>query len=85
MSAVELSGLLASGASLFITVIGGAMAWQKIMDRSDENKRRIEELECRCEDYDKFAAKIAAICTDLQWIKQAIDERRDKGGNNHRR
>lgn len=77
--------IMAHGLSAAATVIAGAMAWQKIKDRSDENKRRLEELECRCDDFAKFAERFATIANDIKWITKTLDELRKRGGTEHLR
>jgi len=74
---------MAHGLSMGAMVIAGAMAWQKIKDRSGENERRIEELENRCNTYDEFAERFATISNDIKWITKTIDERRKSGSTEH--
>ena len=83
MSAAETIGIVVSGMSLLTTVIGGAMGWQKIRDRSDENKRRIDNLEERSEVHDGLVTKLAVLGERLDWIKEELKRRRNGGGTEH--
>lgn len=77
--------LIANGLTIVGTIAVGAMAWQKIKDRSDENSRRIEELEKRCDAYDAFAERFATVSNDIKWITKTLDELRKRGSTEHLR
>lgn len=81
---LQLVALLISVLSPVGTVIAVAMAWQKLKDRSDENKRRIEKLESDGVCYEALATKLTALSTDIGWIKRDLDlYRRTNGGSGH--
>jgi len=77
MNTGEIVALLVSVSSLLTVIVGGAMAWQKIKDRSDENKRRIEELESRSECHDQLKGRLEVFANDLKWIGEELKRRRD--------
>lgn len=85
MNALEIVSLIISLVMLASVIIGFPMAWQKIKDRSDENRRRNEELAKRCDTYDAFAEKFATLSNDIKWITKTLDERRKNGGTEHLR
>jgi hypothetical protein len=76
--------LMAHGLSLGATIITGAVAWGKIHERIRTNHERISELESRCDHYDQFAERFAALSTDIKWIKEGLRESRTRGGDSHR-
>jgi hypothetical protein len=82
MNTGEIASLLVSMASLLTVIVGGAMAWQKIKDRSDENKRRIEELESRSECHDQLKVRLEVFATNVEWIREELNRRRD--GDSHK-
>lgn len=84
MSAIDIIGIVVSGISLLTTVIGGGMAWQKIKDRSDENRRRVDELERRIGAHDGLTTKLAVLAERLIWIQRQLGVR-NGGGTEHRK
>jgi hypothetical protein len=81
MNSGEIVALLISVVSLMSTIIGGAMAWQKIKDRSDENKRRIDELESRSECHDQLKVRLEVLANDIKWIGDEL--KRKRNGDSH--
>ena len=82
--------LMAHGLTVGAGIVAGAIAWGKLQEQhrahKDESKRRIEELEQRCEHYDQLIERFAALATDIRWIKEGLRERRSGGGDhNHGR
>lgn len=76
--------LTVSVVSLLSTIIIVATAWQKIKDRSDENKRRIEELESRSECHDQLKIRLEVLANDIKWIGDELKRKRN-GDSNHGR
>lgn len=70
---------MAHGLSLGATIITGAVAWGKIHERIRSSHERLSELESRCDHYDQFAERFAAISTDIKWIKQTLRDARGPG------
>jgi hypothetical protein len=74
--------IIANGATLLITMLGGAMAWQRVKDRCDENERRIEALEAQLACYEELYTKLAVLANDLQWIQKELVRRSNgRAGN----
>lgn len=90
MSVSESIGILVSGVSLMTTVVGGAMAWQKIKDRSSENAKRIcetderiDKLSERIDVHDGLVTKLAVLSERLEWIQKELSRRNGRGTGNH--
>jgi hypothetical protein len=77
--------LMAHGLSLGATLVTGAVAWGKIHERIRSSHERLSELEQRCDHYDQFAERFAAIQTDIKWIKEAIRAAAERGRRGNRR
>lgn len=80
--------ILSCGVTFLATLATGAMAWQKIKDRSDENSRRIEALEADSICNERLARQLDVLANDIKWIKKNPrlsrshgDDRQDDSGD----
>ncbi len=75
MNTGDIVALAMAVISLLSTFVGGAMAWQKIKDRSDENRKRVDELEKRLGEHDGLTTKLAVLSERLVWIQRQFKVR----------
>ena len=66
--------------TLATVAVGGIIAWQRLTDRSYENRRRIENLEASCKELqDKLQSiewQLAGIKADIAWICDIMRQER---------
>jgi hypothetical protein len=85
MNTVEILAVAVSVVSLLTTVVGGAMAWQKIKDNREDDRRRLDEIEERTDGHDGLTLKLAVLVERLDWIQRELRRRNGTGTEHHKR
>lgn len=75
------TALGAYGLSIATMLVGGAMAWQKVKDHGEENKRRLTLVEERLDCLEELGTKLAVLTNEIGWINRELARR----GNGHDR